>query len=202
MDNIELRIQYLYNAINDTQETIKFTDTKSGVVIVLESAILTAFITISNDYMKFLAHFKGINKSILIFATLIFGIELFISIFLSIISINPKNNPSNHIISGNKKTDLKYYLAGITPKMRLKDYIYEFPDSKLAISVDYFQNIVTKATHEDITLSLINEFLKLSYIKEKKIKRTQCSITWLKICFITVFLVLILLIIYKKINLY
>jgi hypothetical protein len=35
MEAIERKLMFLYAAIQDTQETIKFTDTKSGAIILL-----------------------------------------------------------------------------------------------------------------------------------------------------------------------
>ena len=39
-DSCSERFNFIYNAINDTQETIRFTDTKSGAVIVVAMGLI------------------------------------------------------------------------------------------------------------------------------------------------------------------
>ena len=80
----EQKLNFLYNAIQDTQETIKFTDTKSGAIAVLGSAFVTAIVTLVDKYINLFNNQTDISKLILIAGSAFFGICLFISLVMLI----------------------------------------------------------------------------------------------------------------------
>ena len=198
----EQKLNFLYNAIQDTQETIKFTDTKSGAIAVLGSAFVTAIVTLVDKYINLFNNQTDISKLILIAGSAFFGICLFISLYLSIKSINPSNNPNKHVEFGDVdcEVDVNYYLTGLTPKMRFRDYIWECKDSKFSTSVEQYYDSISKVDSEGLLLSLTYEFIKLSYIKEKKYKRTQCALKWLAACLFTTGFTIILFILSQNID--
>jgi len=151
----EQKLNFLYNAIQDTQETIKFTDTKSGTIFVLGTAFITAIVTLVDKYINLFNNQIGISKWILIIGSILFCVCLFVSLYLSLKSINPSNNPNEHIEFGDVdyEVNVNYYLTGLNPSMRFRDYIWECKDSKFS--------------------------------KEKKYKRTQCALKWLVACLFT-----------------
>ena len=183
----EQKLNFLYNAIQDTQETIKFTDTKSGTIFVLGTAFITAIVTLVDKYINLFNNQIGISKWILIIGSILFGVCLFVSLYLSLKSINPSNNPNEHIEFGDVdyEVNVNYYLTGLNPSMRFRDYIWECKDSKFSTSVEQYFNSISKVGPEGLLLSLTYEFIKLSYIKEKKYKRTQCALKWLVACLFT-----------------
>lgn len=183
----EQKLNFLYNAIQDTQETIRFTDAKSGTIFVLGTAFITAIVTLVDKYINLFNNQIGISRWILIIGALLFGVCLFVSLYLSLKSINPSNNPNEHIEFGDVDCEVKvnYYLTGLNPSMRFRDYICECKDSKFSTSVEQYFNSISKVGFEDLLLSLTYEFIKLSYIKEKKYKRTQCALKWLVACLLT-----------------
>ncbi len=195
-DEIEQKLNFMYSAIQDTQETIKFTDTKSGTVVVIGAAFITAIVTLVDKYINLFNNQSEITKLILIVGSSLFCMSLFVALYLSLKSINPSNNPNEHVKFGdtNKNIDVDYYLTGLSPKMRFRDYIREYKDSKLSTSVSQYYNSIRNADSERLLLSLTYEFIKLSYIKDKKHKRTQCALKWLGTSFFIVGFTVILFI--------
>jgi hypothetical protein len=99
------KFTFLYNAIQDTQETIRLTDTKSGGVVVLGTAVITAILALIKDFIAFFNCQPDISKYILLIGSIMFGSCIFVAIYLSMKSINPCNNPNEHIDIG-KEVDL------------------------------------------------------------------------------------------------
>ena len=192
--DFDQKINFLYNAIQDTQETIKFTDTKSGTVVVIGAAFITAIVTLVDKYISLFNSQSGISKWILMIGLSVFSICLSISLYLSIKSINPSNNPNEHVEFGDSdiKVDIQYYLTGLSPKMRFRDYLKEWKDSKFSTPVQKYYNSIKDIDSEGLLLSLTYEFIKLSYIKDKKHNRTQCALKWLGKCLFTLVLTIIL----------
>lgn len=185
MNNVEqLKEQYtfIYNAINDTQETIRFTDTKSGAVIIVVMGLIAGLVTLIDRYYTLLKQFSIMPKSIAILGGIYFLICLFISLILSLRSINPANNPNYHIDMGDwtDKPNIKYYLSGLNPSMRWEDYLWELKDSRFRISASEYYKNVLESNDSDFLKALTLELLKISYIKEKKINRTKVAIKWVE----------------------
>lgn len=195
-DEENAKLEFLYSAIQDVQETIRFTDTKSGTIIVLGTALIAAIVTLIDKYVAALNKLDSISKAFLIVGFILFCLFLLIAIFLSLKSINPSNNPEKHIELGNLKYEpkIKYYLSGVCPSMKLRDYFFENKNIKFSISAQQYNESLEKCDHNDLQTSLVYEFLKLSYIKEKKLKRTQSSLKWIEICIWTAVITTILVI--------
>lgn len=114
------KLNFLYNAINDTQEVIRFSDTKSGVVFVLGTGLLAASVTLADKYLILIDKLKPYSKVILLSGSAITLAFLIIALILSLRSINPANNPNNHVDIGDwtGMPKVSYYLSGLLPPMR------------------------------------------------------------------------------------
>ncbi|MCQ1529517.1 DUF3307 domain-containing protein [Lutispora saccharofermentans] len=191
------KYSFLYSAINDTQEIIRFTDTKSGAVIVVVMGLIAGVVTLIDKYYTSLKQLTILPEMIAILGVSYFLVCLFISLILSLRSINPANDPNHHIDIGDwlNKPKIKYYLCGMTPTMRWEDYLWELEDLKFSISASEYYKIMEESENTDILKALIMELLKLSYIREKKMQRTKAALIWLEQCICTAALTIIMVLV-------
>ena len=196
-DSCSERFNFIYNAINDTQETIRFTDTKSGAVIVVAMGLIAGVVTLLDKYYTLLNQLAVLPKVIAIMGIIYFSVCLFISLILSLRSINPANNPNNHINIGDWQDmpNTKYYLSGLTSSMRWEDYLWELNDLKFSLSASKYYKSIEESNDSDLLKSLTLELLKLSYIKEKKMQRTKAALKWIEQCIWTAALTTIMVLI-------
>lgn len=196
-DNYSEQYNFIYSAINDAQETIRFTDTKSGAVIVVVMGLIAGVVTLIDKYYTLLNQLTVLPKVIAIVGIIYFSVCLFISLILSLRSINPANNPNEHIDLGDwsDKPNIKYYLSGLTSSMRWEDYLWELKDLKFSISASEYYKNIEGSRNPDLLKSLTLELLKLSYIKEKKMQRTRAALKWIEQCIWTTALTTIMVLI-------
>lgn len=194
---LDNKFDFLYNAINDTQATIRFTDTKSGAVIVIVMGLIAGTVTLFEKYYSALMSLAFLPQLIATLGMAVCGICLFIALNLALQSINPVNNPNCHIDIGDLRgspTPLDYYVSGLTPSMRWEDYYWELEDSQLKKSMSEFYKDLESCSETELLKALSFEFLKLSYIKEKKVHRAKLSIKWIERC-IWIFAISIIMVI-------
>ena len=62
------------------------------------------------------------------------------------------NNPNEHIEFGDVdyEVNVNYYLTGLNPSMRFRDYIWECKDSKFSTSVEQYFNSISKVGPEGL----------------------------------------------------
>ena len=185
-ESIEYKLNFAYNSIQDIQETIRFIDTKAGAIIVLITAITTAIITIMDSFITFYINQTVTSKNILLVGCVVFAILMFITLYLSIRAIHPRNNPNEHVIIGDDKIELvlSYFISGFSSKMGVIDYIKERKDLKFKMTVAEHYRAILESTPEQILLTLSYETIKLSYIRDKKNKRTCCALSCLLLSFL------------------
>lgn len=186
---VNKKIEFLYSAIKDAQELIRFTDTKTAVVIpILGAFIITYFTQLSNivKYYNFINIWFWIPFGLFILS-LIFCILIVVRI------INPTKDPSKNIkIQEEDKPSLVFFLANNDYK---KKFLYRFKNSD-EFKLDFDSNILLKQLlpnidntgngikEEDIIKTLSFEFLKVSYIRNVKMDRLKSLLRFLLITFI------------------
>lgn len=160
----EKKLEFLYKAIEDSQQTIRFVDTKTSVttfVVGLIVALLTSGLPDFADY------FWNMPPAIQLFSIaviLLSGLFIALTLNIAIQVVYPKTNPSQHI---NKTTALKevFYiyeltLVGKTPMIKQS---YE----------EYLAKIKSIVSLDEIIEELSYELLKVSYIRETKISNVR-----------------------------
>ena len=198
-ETMEQKLNFAYGSIQDIQETIRFLDTKAGAIIILITAITTAIIAIMDSFILFFINQTVTCKNILLSGCILFAIFMYITLYLSIKAIHPRNNPNEHVIIGDDKNELilSYFVSGFSSKMRVSDYIKERKDLKSRISVTEHYRAILESTPEQILLTLSYEIIKLSYIRDKKNKRTCCALNCLLLGFLIAFITTILYFIFR-----
>jgi len=180
-DEMALRIEYLYKAIEDSQNTIRFTDTKASLLLVgltIIATFMTSFCNILNPLISLPSNFIKVITLLLGFITLACFIT---SAFISFKAINPLSSPTVHIEPSKQPVKIPFYLFSIIPKLKWKDTLCEFKSSKLNYKIDELFGFYSTATENDIIYSLTYELAKVSYIREKKIFRVNKAIGLFKI---------------------
>lgn len=164
------RINFLYKAIEYTQQTVRFTDTKVGVIFLLFGIFVSM---IGSGLSRFATYFCNMPLALqTIFALLIFLfiVSIGIMIYMTIMIIFPKSNPSKHIMTTPYKPKNIFYLWDIKT-----NWIDCFMDRKKVVLAPSFEEYLLKFNEfrdlQTIENELIYELLKISYIREIKIRR-------------------------------
>lgn len=177
MENkIENKIAFLTLAITDTQELIRFTDTKTAIVItILSSYIVSFFIALD----KLIAYYQYYSWQFLFFLIL-FLVTLIICIITTSRIINPTNNPTENInLGSDTKPVLPFFIA--PNKHSLGFQFYNSKKHKLKLNLELFHTQINTALDNDIIKSLSYELLKVSFIRNIKNERFNFLIQCLTI---------------------
>jgi hypothetical protein len=182
---MEKKIEYLNNAISDAQELIRFTDTKTAVVITLIAAYIAA---IFSSAEKITQYFSAYSCCFWFFFILCI-VLIIICISISVRIIKPTNNPTENIdlpVGHNPK--LHFY---IFPNDYKSSIFYPFINSKkfkLNGKLDVYITAINDATDSDIIDSLSFELFKVNYIRNVKNDRFKVLL-WFILGLTTSFLI-------------
>lgn len=189
-------LDFLYKAIDDAQNTIRFTDTKAGAVIAFWTTILTlTFRHYSSLYSLFFSSINNmIEQVMLIILIVILGWFLIKSIWMSYMTLVPRINPKQHINHEDFEVDDLFFLANTVPKIQGKYLYKDYENLKMELgSKEYYEKLSTKKS-EGIIKELIMELQKVSFIRNLKLARTNLAISSVIQSCITMILVLIYII--------
>jgi hypothetical protein len=158
----EKKLEMLYKAIEDSQQTIRFLDTKASFSVVfigIFAAMLGAGLPeFSKYFWNMCAHLQICFIAVL----LIFIATIIFAVITAIRSVYPKSNPIVHI-DGNVQALGLFYIDGATN-----------PNGKLKVSSNELKTKVDSVTTiASLIDELIIEVLKLAYIRECKLRYVQ-----------------------------
>ena len=187
------RVSFLYSAISDAQELIRFCDTKTAIAITILASYVIAFFTATEKIVKY---HSGYSLYFWAFLTAFF-ILLIICIIVTTRIIKPTNNPVDNIIFGNlPQSELKYFLSPNDYKSKYSFYpFYNSKKFKLKEKFDDYSKVIMKSTEVDIINSLVLELEKVSYIRNIKNDRFNvllCLLFAITILFIISYLFFII----------
>lgn len=171
------KLNFLHKAIEDTQQTIRFVDTKISIILLLFGIFVSIIGAGLPSFSEYFWNMRACLQTIFIIATSLFIICIGIALFLTIKIIFPRSNPSEHITMEYKPMGF-FYLSDL--KTSWKD---GFVDRKCVILKPSFEDYLLKFTEiidsQAIEKELIYEFLKVSYIREIKIRRIKYAVRWI-----------------------
>jgi hypothetical protein len=165
--NMTNKINFITNAISDTQSTIRAIDTKLGAVI---AGSLLPFSVLGRIW----SHIGEISKTISPYLGCALGFLFFfiwiISILLLIKTLSAIDNPREHIESDSTIKGV-FYSGGMF-KLGVKDYYFFNSSVK---SADTVQEQVSNYPNDeaDVVKELAFEHLKLIYIRDVKLHRLK-----------------------------
>jgi hypothetical protein len=171
-----MKINFLYKAIDDAQQTVKFTDTKTTMIFIFFGIYVSMIGTGLPDFAKYYWHMPESLQIIFIVTISVFLICIGCSLVLAIRVIVPRSNPASHIIMQAKPKEIYYvwkmnsgWQDGFADRNRLH----------LQTSFeDYYEKFNEIKDESEIEKELIYELLKISYIRELKIMRLKYMIRW------------------------
>lgn len=162
-----LKINFLYQSISDTQATIRALDVKIGFLFIV---IFIPFVEL-NDIFNIYMEIKNKSNcySIITSLTIIFWIASFLSLFSSAVSIS---DPKKHI-KGEKPSGI--FFTRDLFNIGFIDNFINLPTSSNLNTDEYAKKIPNN--EDDIIKELSFEKMKITYIRDIKIKRSSfCSI--------------------------
>jgi len=181
---LNTKLDYLYKAIDDTQQTIRFLDTKAAATQIV-GIFLAAYLTKIGGQVL-----DNINQPLtvwILFALLLGGffyLLLISSIIISFKAINPMSSPHEHIVNESPTIESKvdYFLFKLSPKPNIANLFFERSKTKLDHNVSTYYSALmdSEVGEKELLESLVVEFHKLSYIRAMKMYRIARAILLLK----------------------
>jgi F0F1-type ATP synthase assembly protein I len=171
--------EFLYKAIDDVQNTIRFTDTKAGVVIVSSGIIAGYFLDAVSPLLKYVQESQPWVLCIVVAIGLFTLFAIIVTILSSLTAIRPISNASRHVNPDGVTSPVPFSINA-SPRMGFSDLFWEKRGSMMSLSVkELLQKVSANPSGQEISKTLAFELLKLSYIRDKKVYRTSRSMSWL-----------------------
>ena len=166
---MDKKIEFLYHAIDDAQELIKFIDSKTAFIIGILGAFFVSIFAALEDLIRYSSKYS----SLFWILVALFIILITICVVITKQIIRPLKDPSKNIIFGEESIpSLLYYIApnnyqceNIAKNFR-NHYKY-----KLTTKLPEFLATISTATDTDLIKCLSYELLKVSYIRNLKSDR-------------------------------
>ena len=176
VDNIKSKFDFLYKAIDDTQNTIRFSDTKALAVIGFWTLIINTVISTRADWLALIDKLDNFNKSIfVIFALLIIGCFLR-SIWLAYLTLVPMISPKSQVSYDGVETKDIFFLHQTTPNLKGKYLYNNYEDLKLTSKVSNYLEEINGSSENDLVCELVSELHKVSLIRGYKVQRVNFAI--------------------------
>lgn len=170
----EHKIQFLYEAISDAQETIRFFDSKTAVAITVVSAYFIGLLIAAENLVEYWDFYSFLFTSLLFINLL--GLTICVIIIKRI--IRPTENPKDNIVlNGAFLPDLNFYLASNEYK-----WWFAFSNStkhKLKYKYNDYLDNLNAVDSIGIINSLSFELLKVSFIRNIKTDRFKILVRML-----------------------
>ncbi|AFM43585.1 hypothetical protein Desaci_4759 (plasmid) [Desulfosporosinus acidiphilus SJ4] len=194
MSESKPQLEYLYKALEDAQNTIRFTDTKAGIIIVASGVLSAYLVPLGRSLIDNIKNPLTFYSLVTFVVAIICLVSFLFTLLITIKAINPMSSPVRHIFMDGLTTKVPFYLYKIDPEPSLWDCLSERNNSKLDHSSnEIFESLMKDQNSEEITKSLVLEVCKVSYIREKKIYRVNMAFVFFALGFITLFISSIML---------
>jgi hypothetical protein len=168
MDELEKeKIDFLKTAIDDTQQTIRFIDAKTGIGTAVQAGIVAILVAKIPDLFLI-----GGQLGFEFWLTgVLFSFSFFFSLIILVRLIFPTSNPVNNLHLDNQKIDPLFYISGLNGK-KFKMLFSNKPSySKMNMHLNTYSSLFDKTDITGLRTNLEFELLKVSYIREIKTKR-------------------------------
>ncbi|WP_215192997.1 DUF3307 domain-containing protein [Exiguobacterium sp. s95] len=193
-DDNSYKEEFLYKALEDGQNTIRFTDTKAAAVIAFWTFFISALISMKNMWIDNVTDMKSWAEVVLVCILIFTMINYLIrSITLAYTVLVPRNNPGSHIISEGIEGKGLFYIHGYNLPGPLNfKYLYKnHEELKLGKKTkDYIQEF-KEISKIEVETEIVLELQKVSFIRNLKIDRVNESISLLMRFMIVFFIILI-----------
>lgn len=177
-DKKENNIEFLYAAILDAQELIRFIDTKTAAAVTVLGAL---FVGIYSNLEMAVLHYSKFSCQYHLFLWL-FTFTWILGIWIVIRILFPTMNPSNNVFFTGKDKPNKthFFLASNKYGYQLGSLFLNIKSDKLDVKFDDYKNEVAALTSSDIISELSVELHKVSFIRNLKTQRFK-FLVWITI---------------------
>lgn len=182
----ELKKEFIYNAIDDNENTIRFLDTKVGGVYVVIGLIIAFLGGINESIYNTLVYFKSDLIDFIIIITSILGYAILttISVIYGFFTIKSINNPLKHIDSTDVNCEESLWHLSVNKNgniaQSLKDYIRK----------------INELNYQDLLQQISCELMKISYIRNEKLNKSNLCIKYFISSLIPLCIILIYIFVY------
>ncbi|MEP9409022.1 DUF3307 domain-containing protein [Peribacillus frigoritolerans] len=172
------RLDFLYKAIDDAQNTIRFTDTKAGAVIGFWTLVLTLVLRSGESLYSKLFSQEVLIEQLMIVIFIIILVYFFCnSIWMAYLTLVPRINPKVHINSIDLDVENLFFLAETQPDIQGKYLYNNYDELQMKLGAKDYHTKLTALDSEGIEKELIIELQKVSFIRNLKLARTNLAIT-------------------------
>ncbi len=167
----EYHIDFLYRALNDAQETIRSTDTKAEIVIVLVGGVLA-----------FIGAIHGrIDTLPLQVLTTIGLAHVLIAAVCAIWALNPRVNPEEFIEMDGVEPLPLYYLHIKSAVTGWRMFLPWRVGNYMELSAAEYLRQLESLDEEGLRRVLVYELLKVSFIREEKRVQVAWAIRFIRV---------------------
>lgn len=159
------RLSFLYKIIDDSQETIRYLDTKAGFGIAILGAILGKFLLDEAQLHAIRSH-----GSMIIALFVVLGILMVISAALGFKTVFPMINPAENV-SFPDVLEPKFFISELGVSHPLRHLFSGKRFATLGVTHAEYCRSLREANAETIESILAAEVLKLSFIRQMKTDR-------------------------------
>ena len=159
------RLNFLYNAVNDTQNTIRFIDTKAAFCVTLLSAMVAGVLQAESGH-----HTPFYRISFLLFLASV-GLSLLVCLRVIFPVIKPHSAPS----TGSTRALPKYFIHHQKSHHWLRHTFSNSVDDVLVDDHDSYTSALSSATDSDLLVSMCDEMLMVSLIRQIKQDRLHTA---------------------------
>jgi hypothetical protein len=161
---MDKKIEFLYAAITDAQELIRFIDTKTGIVVGFIGAFVVGLFSCVANIVLYVCSFSIVFWILLGLLLAVFVL----SIWMILKIIKPVNNPKDNIyLDPTINMPLKFYI----PSNKYFNLFYPFLNLKrfkLSEDLKNYIETLNNISDNDIVSILAYELFKVSYIRNIK----------------------------------
>lgn len=182
------KLDFLYKAIDDAQNTIRFTDTKAGAVIAFWTLVLNVIIRTKDDWINIFGEISQTEKFLIfifIFVMLFFFSR---SIWLAYMTLVPRLNPKKHIVTSDFNAQDLFFISETNPEIKGKYLYSNYENLQLKESAKDYHDKISDLDNIGIEKELVIELQKISFIRNIKLARTSAAITSVIYFLITIML--------------
>ena len=167
----EHHIDFLYRALNDAQETIRSTDAKAEIVIVLVGGVLA-----------FIGAIHGrIDTLPLQILTTIGLVHVLIAAVCAIWALNPRVNPDEFIDVDGVKPPPLYYLHIKPAVTGWRMFLPWRAGNYMELSVAEYLRLLEVLDADGLRRVLVYELLKVSFIREEKRVQVAWAVRFIRL---------------------
>lgn len=175
-DTLKPKLDFLYKAIDDTQNIIRFSDTKAIAVVGFWTLIINTVIRTKEDWLSIIDQLNDFNRIVLMIFMVMIVICFMKSIWLAYLTLVPMINPKDQIDQNGINTKDIFFLHKTTPDIKGRYLYNNSSDLKLTSNLSGYINDINSTSEKDLVTELVSELHKVSLIRVYKFHRVNIAI--------------------------